>query len=1423
MTARAGNEGAFLEQRLAALRRRIWLVASFRGTAALVAVVLFTLVCVGLVDWRLHLPGLVRAFVLVALLAGSGLIVRRLLWQPLSEPTDDLSLALRVEERYPGLNDALASTVQFLGQATIPDGESASMRREAVRRALGRLGGLDFQRVVDTRGLLPAGLCSLAAVVPAVALTLLAPAVARTAALRLALPFAAIEWPRKTSLELDTVTKRIGRNRDYRLRGVVHGVIPKEVVVELSHEGFPPQRRTFAVKPDDNSFVMHLRPNEVHRNFRFRITANDAVTPEFSVEVLPLPVLVPLDGKPSPQLRLDLPRYTDLPSPQHLAPGTGNIDAIAGTVVTLRAAADRPLRRAWIEYQPELAQTPAALFLAPLGSTIPPGAVASLRLGRSVYQPVQATLAPDRRRFHVTFRPAAHGSYILHFEDENDLANSRTFELRLRPDPAPVVRIERPSPSRDMLGTVLPSAELPLQVAVEDLQFAIRTVWLEYRTVRGQESGVRGQESGGTDEAPRQLLLYDHRLGLARDAAAWTGPGILAAPVPRLRPQRLEFDRTLPLRAIRHRDGTPLKEGDVVVLQACADDFDDVSVGKEPGRSPSVEVRIASRAEFDSRINQEQGTVQQELVRLHQKQRDALERVQKIEERMRKGRQMVPEQEAAQAEDAAQRARDEVAREEDRAERAGTEAEREKHRQRAAELRQRADRLTKEATELRKQAQQLAEAEELQQQINQRIGDDKEGLRAEVDRLRQTLRHNGQERSNAMDRMSAVARELDRLAEKELNQIEPKLASARKMEEMLDEKTRKERQAELEARARQADREAAAAEARAKKLAEQAEQASQAASKSDDQAEAARKQAEARRLGDEARKARQEAAEKRAAAERDRQDARRPADPQRPRQELAEARQRQQEVEKSLDALLQDLEPWSSTREVKNEAARLLQEQKEAQAQLEALQHKGLTGKSPEELTREEKADLEGLDDAQKRLADRAQKLLDRMERMAADRAEKDNQTARELLGAQQEARKGNLAGKMKAAQQSIQRNKLNEAKQQQGQALAELQKLVKNLEDRREAELDRLIRKLRQAEKQVEALMDEQERLQKKIREANKIPDKAKRDEELKKLARQQRALREKTREVLQQLSRLRNERARQALGQAGESMDEAAQQLGGGKGDDEKQEDALDRLDETRRELERERKRAEEELGREQLARVADTIKRLRDRQQGHSDEARRIQDAVQERKGWSRGLRASVRDLGQNQTGLAQETESVVKKDLTAVPVFARLLERSARAMRKAGDRFAGMVRQAPPPEALPDAEAARWQTEALRGLQRLLDAIKEQQGDDPRPLSQPGGAGGDDDGPQGSQGDDSLPPMAQLKLLRALQKEVNDRTKAFTEKHPDPSKLDAKARAELQEIQREQKEVADLLEHLTRPPGEEAMPDEDAKAEKEGEEK
>jgi hypothetical protein len=147
-----------LRQRLALLRRGWRRVTVFRGTAYLLALVLTAAALVGAMDWRWHLPDLVRGVALVGTLAGAAVIAYRYLFRPLRTPVDDLSLALRIEDKFPHLNDALASTVEFLDREGRPEGESSALEREAVRRALGRVTGIDFRKIIDTRGLRKAGL-----------------------------------------------------------------------------------------------------------------------------------------------------------------------------------------------------------------------------------------------------------------------------------------------------------------------------------------------------------------------------------------------------------------------------------------------------------------------------------------------------------------------------------------------------------------------------------------------------------------------------------------------------------------------------------------------------------------------------------------------------------------------------------------------------------------------------------------------------------------------------------------------------------------------------------------------------------------------------------------------------------------------------------------------------------------------------------------------------------------------------------------------------------------------------------------------------------------------------------------------------------------------------------------------------------------
>src|SRR5262249_11653539 len=238
---------------------------------------------------------------------------------------------------------------------------------------------------------------------------------------------------------------------------------------------------------------------------------------------------------------------------------------------------------------------------------------------------------------------------------------------------------------------VLPHAEITVKVVAEDALYAVRSVYLEYRCKR--------------DDPPRKLFLYEHRSAgaviPALLSAMTLSPMPISGPPLRLRWQRLEIVQRLSLKQLKHLDGSSLKEGDIVTLQACADDFDDIAVDKQPGRSHEVELRIVSAGTLDTLLNQAQAQLQQALVRLREQQREARSKVEPTEKQWRQKGSLSPED-----------------------------------------------------------VDKLLQAEQLQQQIRGRIGSNQEGLRAEVAKILQTLRDNQLRRSDTHERMETVAAEL---------------------------------------------------------------------------------------------------------------------------------------------------------------------------------------------------------------------------------------------------------------------------------------------------------------------------------------------------------------------------------------------------------------------------------------------------------------------------------------------------------------------------------------------------------------------------------------------------------------------------------------------------------------------------------------
>ena len=107
----------------------------------------------GLADWLFHLDSVIRAALLAALVG------RRLATWSIAACSARCSSGspistsrMRIEERWPGLNDRLASTIQFLQLDADDDRYGSPALREAtVRQAVEETSTIDFREVIEPR------------------------------------------------------------------------------------------------------------------------------------------------------------------------------------------------------------------------------------------------------------------------------------------------------------------------------------------------------------------------------------------------------------------------------------------------------------------------------------------------------------------------------------------------------------------------------------------------------------------------------------------------------------------------------------------------------------------------------------------------------------------------------------------------------------------------------------------------------------------------------------------------------------------------------------------------------------------------------------------------------------------------------------------------------------------------------------------------------------------------------------------------------------------------------------------------------------------------------------------------------------------------------------------------------------------------
>src|SRR4051794_8632102 len=200
-----------LESRIAALRGRVRRLLALHGLSYVVGGLLLAVVAAGLADWLAPGAGEARGGILVGRIALVGGLSGRFVVAPLVVRFGDLEIALRIERRWPGLNDRLSSTVEFL-RARRPGAEeddphlgSRALREATVRQTLEETRTIDFRAVVDPRPAQRASVLALAALAVGVGLFAAAPELARIALNRLLL--GPDQWPKQTHLTAQAPAK----------------------------------------------------------------------------------------------------------------------------------------------------------------------------------------------------------------------------------------------------------------------------------------------------------------------------------------------------------------------------------------------------------------------------------------------------------------------------------------------------------------------------------------------------------------------------------------------------------------------------------------------------------------------------------------------------------------------------------------------------------------------------------------------------------------------------------------------------------------------------------------------------------------------------------------------------------------------------------------------------------------------------------------------------------------------------------------------------------------------------------------------------------------------------------------------------------------------------------------------------------------
>ncbi len=505
---------------------------------------------------------------------------------------------------------------------------------------------------------------------------------------------------------------------------------------------------------------------------------------------------------------------------------------------------------------------------------------------------------------------------------------------------------------------------------------------------------------------------------------------------------------------------------------------------------------------------------------------------------------------------------------------------------------------------------------------------------------------------------------------------------------------------------------------------------------------------------------------------------------------LSAAGENQDQVIASLENMLGEFGQRDNYRRFARDVAQLERNQQELANATKELGQKTLS-RELKDLDAQQQADLKKLSAGQVELGRRLEKLQQQMSQMAASLKPRDPLSAATVSDALHHAQQQGTSGKMREASEQLDRNQIGQAAARHAKIVKDLDEMKSILSNRREQELSRLVQQLRDAEQEMSRLRAEQAGLSSQMAAAREQTKDAKEQQRrLERLAREQKKLEDETARLARRLERLQAERAGQTTSNAAADMNRSgsAGQRGDAAAAEEQAERAEKDLEEAQQQLAQRRRQAEEDLANEQLSRMDDALKSLLERQTKMIAETKSL-DQQRAEKPLSRAQRSTLAALARQQAAMQEETRAMAEK-LAAAEVLHLAVDGAAANMGHAAEL---LTRQET------GAKTQRAQQSARRRFEQLLSALE-------KPKNNQGNDGGGEEGSGGGgsgssqSGQDLTQVLAQLKLLKLLQEELNAR---YTESAESAGESRAEVES-LSEIAAEQGKLAELALKLAQPP-------------------